>query len=422
MDHFQYKKGGLHAEDVPLARIAAEVGTPVYVYSTATLCRHYQIFDEALSGTDHLTCFAVKANSNLSVLASLARLGCGADVVSGGELARALAAGIPARRIVFSGVGKLPQEMDAALDAGIHQFNVESEPELEALSALASAKGMKAPVSLRINPDIDAKTHAKISTGRAENKFGIAWSRAHEAYAHAQSLPGIAIVGIDVHIGSQLTELGPFRAAFDRVAELVASLRAAGHGIERIDLGGGLGIPYQPDQPAPPLPSAYGAMVKEVASDLGCQIITEPGRLIAGNAGVLLTQVIYVKDGEDRRFVILDAAMNDLLRPAMYDAYHGIAPLIEPGPDAGRMTADFVGPVCETGDRFAKDRQTTTLAAGDLVVLRSAGAYGAVMASSYNTRPLVPEVLVHGADYAIIRPRIDVAALLAQDQLAPWLA
>lgn len=342
-------------------------------------------------------------------------------MVSGGELTRALRAGIPPQRIVFSGVGKTADEMAMALAAGIHQFNVESEPELDALSQMAVSLGQRAPVALRINPDVDAKTHAKISTGRAENKFGIAWDRARETYAHARSLPGIDIVGIDVHIGSQLTDLGPFRAAFDRVAELVAALRADGHKIARLDLGGGLGIPYEPGQPAPPSPQDYGLMVKEVASGLGCQIITEPGRLIAGNAGVLLSKVIYVKEGEARRFVILDAAMNDLLRPAMYDAYHAIAPVMEAALDAPTMPADFVGPVCETGDSFAKGRETTAVKAGDLVVMRSAGAYGAVMASSYNSRSLVPEVLVNGHEYAVIRPRVEVEDLLALDRVAPWL-
>lgn len=422
MDHFRHRGGRLCAEDVPLEAIADAVGTPVYVYSTATLERHYKVFDEALGDLDHLICFAVKANANLSVLKTLARLGCGADVVSGGELKRALAAGIPPQRIVFSGVGKTPGEMKAALEAGIHQFNVESEPELVALDAVAQATGRKAPVSLRINPDVDARTHAKISTGRSENKFGIAWRHARSAYAQAAALEGIAVVGVDVHIGSQLTDLDPFRAAFARIAELVAQLRDDGHDIRRIDLGGGLGIPYEPDRPAPPLPSDYGDMVRQVAAKLDCQIITEPGRLIAGNAGVLLSRVLYVKEGEARRFVVLDAAMNDLLRPAMYDAYHAIEPVTAPPADTELAPLDFVGPVCETGDTFARARLSPPVAAGDLVVLRSAGAYGAVMASSYNSRPLVPEVLVRGGEFALIRPRVSVETLMEMEGAAPWLA
>lgn len=421
MDHFHYRSGQLHAEDVPLAHIAQKVGTPLYVYSTATLEHHYKVFDGAFGDMDHLTCYAVKANSNMAVLRTLARLGCGADVVSLGELKRALAAGIPPENIVFSGVGKTGVEMTAALEAGIYQFNVESVPELDGLSAIASDMGLMAPVALRINPDVDAQTHAKISTGRAENKFGIAWQEARAAYAHAANLPGIDIVGVDVHIGSQLTALAPFRAAFDKVAGLVKTLRSDGHNIDRVDLGGGLGIPYDPDEPAPPLPRDYGMMVKEAASSLGCRIITEPGRLIAGNAGVLLSKVVYIKDGEKRRFIILDAAMNDLLRPAMYDAFHAVVPVEKPAYDAPFAPVDFVGPVCETGDTFASNRLTTALKPGDLVVLRSAGAYGAVMASSYNSRPLVPEVLVKGSDFAVIRPRVDIEALIAMDCLPPWL-
>jgi len=421
MDHFHYLNGRLHAEETPLEAIADAVGTPVYVYSTATLERHYRVFDEAMTGTDRLVCFAVKANSNLSVLRTLARLGCGADVVSGGELARALAAGIPAERIVFSGVGKTRDEMRAALEAGIHQFNVESEPELELLSAVAMEMGRQAPVALRINPDVDARTHAKISTGRAETKFGIAWRRARDVYAQAAALPGVAVVGVDMHIGSQLTDLEPFRAAFDRLTELVRMLRADGHRIDRVDLGGGLGIPYEPDRPAPPPPAAYGAMVREVAAALECQVITEPGRLIAGNAGVLLTRVLYIKAGEERCFAVLDAAMNDLLRPAMYDAWHAIAPVAEPRGDAPRAIYDFVGPVCETGDIFARARESAELQAGDLVVLRSAGAYGATMASTYNSRDLVPEVLVDGDRHAVIRRRVSPREMMELDAVAPWL-
>lgn len=422
MDHFSYRNGLLHAEEVPLDLIAAQAGTPAYVYSTATLERHYRVFDAALDGMPHLICFAVKANANLSVLATLARLGAGADVVSGGELKRALQAGIPPARIVFSGVGKTADEMARALAAGIHQFNVESEPELVSLAAIAAAQGRRAPVALRINPDIDARTHAKISTGRAETKFGIPWERAREAYRLAASLPAIEVVGIDVHIGSQLTDLEPFREAFSRVAALVAELRADGHGITRLDLGGGLGIPYLAEQPAPPAPDAYGAVVREVAAPLGCEIITEPGRLIAGNAGVLLARVLYLKEGAGgRRYLVIDAGMNDLLRPAIYDARHRIEPVRQAAADAPRTTVDVVGPVCESSDVFARDCVLPGLAPGDLVVLRSAGAYGAVMASTYNGRDLVPEILVRGDAFAIVRRRLGIDDMLAFEPSAPWL-
>lgn len=420
MDHFVYKDGVLHAEDVPLPEIAAGIGTPVYVYSSATLVRHYRVFDEALSGLDRLICFAVKANPNIAVLTTLARMGSGADVVSGGELLRARAAGIPAERIVFSGVGKTEAEMADALEAGILQFNVESEPELMTLDRIARDRGCQAPVALRINPDVDARTHEKISTGKAENKFGIPWSRAHEAYRLAASLEGIAIRGVDVHIGSQLTDLAPFAEAFGRVAGLVSELRAQGHEIETLDLGGGLGIPYEPDAPEPPAPADYGALIARLARPLGCRVLLEPGRLIAGNAGVLLARVLYVKDGESRRFVILDAAMNDLLRPALYDAYHAILPVREAQAPADQIY-DFVGPVCETGDRFARARRSPPLKAGDLVVLRSAGAYGAAMASCYNSRPLVPESMVEGARWATIRRRQPVADMMRLEACPPWL-
>jgi len=421
MDHFGYRKGVMHAEDVPLPRIAEDASTPVYVYSTATLTRHFHVFDSALDGIDHLTCFAVKANANLSVLRTLGRCGAGADVVSGGELTRAMTAGIPPERIVFSGVGKSREEMEAALKAGIHQFNVESMAELELLNNVARMRRRRAPVALRINPDVDAQTHAKIATGRAESKFGIAWRNARAAYAAARRMEGIEIVGIDVHIGSQLTDLGPFRAAFSRVAELVSVLRADGHAIDRLDLGGGLGIPYEPDAPTPPDPAAYGEMVREVAAPLGCKIITEPGRLIAGNAGVLLTRVLYVKEGEQRPFLVLDAGMNDLMRPAVYDAYHAILPVAEPAIDAATSPMDVVGPVCESADVFARARDLPPIAAGDLVVLRSAGAYGAVMASSYNSRALIGECLVSGAHAAIVRPRITPAQMMQWERVAPWL-
>ena len=421
MDHFTYRDGVLHAEDVAIPAIAAEVGTPFYVYSTATLARHVQVFEEALAGTDHLVCYSVKACGNIAVLRTLGRMGTGMDVVSGGELARALAAGIPGDRIVFSGVGKTREEMRAALEAGIRQFNVESEPELEALSEVAAAMGAAAPITIRVNPDVDAKTHAKIATGKAENKFGIPIGRAREVYATAASLPGIQVVGIDVHIGSQLTDLAPFEAAFRAVAELTAALRADGHDIRRLDLGGGLGIPYQRSNAAPPLPFDYGALIKRTCGDLGCEIQIEPGRLIAGNAGLLVASVIYVKEGQDRRFLILDAAMNDLIRPAMYDAWHDIVPVAEPGEDAAIGPVDIVGPVCETGDTFARARPMPPVSAGDLVAFRSAGAYGAVMSSEYNARPLIPEVLVDSDQFAVIRPRPTYAEMIGRDRLPDWL-
>lgn len=420
MDHFTYRAGQLHAEDVPLDRIAEAVGTPFYCYSTATLERHYRVFTEALDSLDHLICFAVKANSNLAVIATLARLGAGADVVSGGELKRALIAGVPPERIVFSGVGKTPDEMAAALDAGIYQFNVESEPELQALNDIAVGRGQRAPIAFRINPDVDARTHAKISTGKSENKFGIPWTRARDVYARARQMPGIDVVGLDMHIGSQLTDLEPFRAAFARVVDLVDALRGDGHNIGRLDLGGGLGIPYQPDRPAPPHPREYGAAIAEAVADVGCRIIVEPGRLIAGNAGILVSRVLYLKQGEARTFVVVDAAMNDLMRPAVYDAYHDIVPVAQ-AQAVLDQTVDYVGPVCESSDRFAKDRAAPALKPGDLVAIKSAGAYGAVMASTYNTRPLVPEILARGADFAVIRRRLEVDDIIAMDQVPAWL-
>ncbi len=421
MDHFNYAGGRLHAEDVPIERIAEAVGTPFYVYSTATLERHYRVFDEALAGTDHLIAYALKANGNLAVIATLARLGAGADVVSGGELAKALAAGVPAGRIVFSGVGKTEAEMRHALEAGIRQFNVESEPELAVLDRVARAMGKVAPITVRVNPDVDARTHAKIATGKSENKFGIPISRARAVYAHAATLAGVRIVGIDVHIGSQLTELAPFETAFTRIAGLAADLRADGHEISRLDLGGGLGIPYRRSNEAPPLPFDYGAMIKRTVGHLGCEIAIEPGRLIVGNAGLLVTRVIYRKQGEGRDFLIVDAAMNDLIRPAMYDAWHDIVPVVEPAPDTPVGPVDVVGPVCETGDTFARSRDLPRLEAGALVAFRSAGAYGAVMSSEYNARPLVPEVLVQGDHFAVIRKRPTYAEMLARDTLPAWL-
>ena len=421
MDHFLYKNGQLMAEDVALADIAAAVGTPFYAYSAATLTRHYQLFTEALSPLPHNVCFAIKSLSNLAVLKLLGDLGAGMDVVSGGEYLRAKAAGVPGERIVFSGVGKTRDEMRMALTGGVRQFNVESEPELLALSAVATELGLTAPITLRINPDVDAKTHEKIATGKKENKFGIPISKAREVYAQAARLPGLQVVGIDVHIGSQLTELAPFEAAFSKVAELTEQLRADGHTITRLDLGGGLGIPYTRSNEAPPLPLDYGALIKRTLGHLGCEIEIEPGRLISGNSGVLVSEVIYVKRGEDRTFLIVDAAMNDLVRPSMYGAHHDIVPLVEAEAGAEMQDYDVVGPVCETGDTFAKARALPALAAGDLLAFRSAGAYGAVMASEYNTRPLVPEVLVQGDHFAVIRARPTFDEILNRDTIPAWL-
>lgn len=421
MDHFNYRAGVLHAEEVPLPEIAHAVGTPVYVYSTATLTRHYRVVDEALSGMDHLVCFAVKANSNLAVLALIGSLGAGMDVVSGGEYRRARAAGVPGERIVFSGVGKSREEMRLALEGGIRQFNVESEPELRALSEVAAELGVAAPVAIRVNPDVDARTHAKIATGKAENKFGVPIGRAREVYGEAARLPGIEIVGIDVHIGSQLVELAPYEAAYRKVAELTEALRADGHAIRRLDLGGGLGIQYRRSNEAPPLPFDYGEVVRRTVGHLGCEIEVEPGRVIAGNAGVLLARVIYRKEGEGRRFLILDAAMNDLIRPAMYDAWHDIVPVEEPEPGAETETVDVVGPICETGDTFARGRALAPVAEGELVAFRSAGAYGAVMASEYNSRLLVPEVLVSGDHYDVVRARPNFDEMLKRDTIPSWI-
>lgn len=421
MDHFLYRSGILHAEDVPIPEIAAAVGTPFYVYSTATLERHYRLFTEALDPLPHLVCFAVKSNSNVAVLKVLGDLGAGMDVVSGGEYLRARAAGVPGERIVFSGVGKTRAEMRLALEGGIRQFNVESEPELMALSEVAAGMGLKAPIALRVNPDVDAKTHEKIATGKSENKFGIPIARAREVYALAGTLPGIEVCAVDVHIGSQLTDLAPFEQAYLKVADLTRALRADGHNIRRLDLGGGLGIPYTRSNEAPPLPMDYGALIKRTVGDLGCEIEIEPGRLISGNAGLLVSGVIYVKAGEGRDFLILDAAMNDLVRPSMYGAHHDIVPVVEPGAGAAAQPFDVVGPVCETGDTFAKAREMPALAAGDLVAFRSAGAYGAVMASEYNTRPLVPEVLVRGDHFAVIRARPTFDEILNRDTIPEWL-
>lgn len=421
MDHFLYRNGTLHAEDVALTEIAADVGTPFYVYSSATLVRHYRLFTESLAPLPHLVCFAVKSNGNVAVLKTLAAEGAGMDVVSQGEYLRARAAGVPGQRIVFSGVGKTRGEMRIALEGGIRQFNVESEPELRALSEVATSLGVVAPVALRVNPDVDARTHEKIATGRKENKFGIPISRAREVYAEAARLKGLEIVGVDVHIGSQLTELEPFEQAYRKIAELTAVLRADGHVIRRLDLGGGLGIPYTRSNEAPPLPADYGAMVKRTVGHLGCEIEIEPGRLISGNAGLLVSAVIYDKEGEGRNFLILDAAMNDLVRPSMYGAHHDIVPVREPPIAAPTRPYDVVGPVCETGDTFAKGRDLPILAPGDLVAFRSAGAYGAVMASEYNARPLVPEVLVSGDQFAVIRARPSFDEMISRDRIPSWL-
>ena len=421
MDHFNYVDGLLHAEDVPLTVIAAQVGTPVYVYSAATLTRHFKLFQQALEWTDHLVCFAVKSNSNLAVLKLLGDLGAGMDIVSAGEYARARAAGVPGSRIVFSGVGKTAGEMRLALEGGIRQFNVESEPELELLSQVASSLGVVAPIAVRVNPDVDAKTHEKIATGKSENKFGIPIAKARAVYARAAALPGIEVVGIDMHIGSQLTDLEPYRLAYAKMADLTRALRADGHDIRRLDMGGGLGIPYRRDNNAPPLPIEYGQVIREAVGDLGCEIEIEPGRNISGNAGILLSSVIYLKQGEGRDFLILDAAMNDLIRPAMYAAHHDIVPVVEQVPGTPVAPHDVVGPVCETGDTFEKAVDLPRLSAGDLVALRSAGAYGAVMASEYNSRPLVPEVLVRGDHFAVIRARPTLEEMLGRDTIPEWL-
>ncbi|WP_439122034.1 diaminopimelate decarboxylase [Marivita sp.] len=421
MDHFLYRDGELYVEDVSVADIAASVGTPFYLYSTATLTRHFQLFDEALDGMDHMVCYAMKAASNQAILKTLSELGAGMDVVSGGEYARAKAAGVPGDRIVFSGVGKTRSEIRLALEGGIRQFNVESEPEMRVISEVAASLGKTAPITVRVNPDVDAKTHAKIATGKSENKFGIPISKAREVYAEAAALPGIEVIGIDVHIGSQLTDLDPYELAYRKVAELTEQLRADGHTIKRLDLGGGLGIPYTRSNEAPPLPSDYGAMIKRTVGHLGCEIEIEPGRLIAGNAGILVSRVIYVKQGEGRQFLILDGAMNDLIRPAMYDAHHDIVPVIEPAAGVEQQAYDIVGPVCESGDTFAKNRMMPPLEAGALVAFRSAGAYGAVMSSEYNTRPLVPEVLAKGDQFAVIRKRPDFDEIINRDTIPPWL-
>jgi diaminopimelate decarboxylase len=421
MHHFAYRAGVMHAEAVDLGGLADAVGTPFYCYSTATLERHYRVFAGAFADVPALVCYAMKANSNQAVIATLARLGAGADVVSGGELKRALAAGVPPEKVMFSGVGKSAAELAAAVDAGILCINVESEPELDLLSGIAAAKGRTACVSVRVNPDIDARTHAKIATGKSENKFGIPISRAREVYAHAGRLKGVRVVGVDMHIGSQITDLQPFDDAFALLSEFVHMLRADGHHIEHVDLGGGLGIPYREDNEPPPDPAAYAAVVKRATRGLNCTLVFEPGRMIVGNAGILVTRVLYVKRGEAKHFVIVDAAMNDLIRPTLYEAHHDLRPVNEPPASAPRIVADIVGPICETGDYLALDREMVQPAPGDLIAIMTAGAYGAVQAGTYNTRALVPEVLVNGDRWALVRPRLDVDALIALDRLPPWL-
>ncbi len=420
MHHFAYRDGVLHAEAVDLVDLAAAVGSPFYCYSTATIERHYQVFTHAFADVSALVCYAMKANSNQAVIKTLARLGAGADVVSEGELKRARAAGIPPHKIMFSGIGKTAHELALAVEEGILCVNVESEPELELLSAIAHAKGRIVHVSLRVNPDVDARTHAKIATGKSENKFGIPISHAREVYARAAKLPGLRATGVDMHIGSQITDLAPFDDAFALLSEFVRTLRADGHTISHLDLGGGLGIPYREDNEPPPHPDAYAAIVKRATRDLGCTLIFEPGRLIVGNAGILITRVLYLKRGETKSFVIVDAAMNDLIRPTLYEAHHDIRPVREADPARPRIVADVVGPVCESGDFLALDRDLPEPRPGDLLAIMSAGAYGAVQAGTYNTRPLIPEVLVREGEWAVVRPRLDAEALIGLDRLPPW--
>jgi len=421
MNHFDYRNGVLHAEAVNLIELADAVGTPFYCYSTATLERHYRVFSDAFADEKALVCYALKANSNQSVLRTLAKLGAGADVVSGGELKRALAAGVPPGKILFSGIGKTEAELRAALEAEILCINIESEPELELLSRLAAETGRTARISVRVNPDVDSGSHAKISTGKSENKFGVPLGRAREVYARAAKLPGIRVTGVDMHIGSQITDLVPLEAAFRLLAEFVQTLRADGHAISHVDFGGGLGIPYYLDQEAPPEPAAYASVVKRVTHNLGCTLMFEPGRMIVGNAGILVTRVIYVKHGEAKNFVIIDAAMNDLIRPTLYEAHHDILPVVAAANFAPTIVADVVGPVCESGDYLALDRTLPEPKPGDLLAIMTAGAYGAVQSGTYNTRALVPEVLVKDDQYAVVRPRIEIDDLIAMDKPAPWL-
>jgi diaminopimelate decarboxylase len=421
MHHFAYRNGVLHAEAVNLVDLAQAVGTPFYCYSTATLARHYKVFADAFADVPALVCYSLKANSNQAVVKTLAALGAGADVVSEGELKRARAAGIPPDKIMFSGIGKTARELAAAVDERVLCVNVESEAELELLSSIAAGKGREVCVSVRVNPDVDARTHAKIATGKAENKFGIPISRARDVYARAAKLPGLKVTGVDMHIGSQITELEPFDDAFALLSDFVRALRADGHAISHVDLGGGLGIPYREDNEPPPHPEAYAALVKRATRDLGCTLIFEPGRLIVGNAGILVTRVLYLKRGEAKTFVIVDAGMNDLIRPTLYEAHHDIRPVRETRAGARRVVADVVGPVCESGDFLALDRDMAAPQPGDLLAIMTAGAYGAVQAGTYNTRALVPEVLVREGEWALVRPRLEVADLIALDRLPPWL-
>jgi diaminopimelate decarboxylase len=421
MNHFDYRNGVLHAEAVDLVALADAVGTPFYCYSTATLERHYRVFADAFGDVDALVCYALKANSNQSVLRTLAKLGAGADVVSGGELKRVLAAGIPPNKILFSGVGKIEAELRQALVTDVLCINVESEPELELLSRLAVEMGRVARISVRVNPDVDSGSHAKISTGKSANKFGVPLKHARAVYARAAKLPGIEVTGVDVHIGSQITDLKPLEAAFRLLVDFVHTLRADGHTISHVDFGGGLGIPYHLDRTAPPAPAAYAEMVKRVSHNLGCTLMFEPGRMIVGNAGILVTRVIYLKHGDGKNFVVIDAAMNDLIRPTLYEAHHDILPVRLAEPGARTILADVVGPVCETGDYLALGRTMPEPKSGDLLAIMTAGAYGAVQSSSYNTRALIPEVLVKDDQYAVVRPRLEVDALIAMDKVAPWL-
>jgi len=421
MHHFAYRDRVLHAEAVNLAALADIVGTPFYCYSSATIERHYNVFAAAFADVDALVCYALKANSNQAVVTTLARLGAGADVVSEGELLRALTAGVPPQRIVFSGVGKTPRELALAVEHCILCVNVESESELELLSSIATAKARTADISIRVNPDVDPKTHAKIATGKAENKFGIPISRAAEVYARAAKLKGVRAIGVDMHIGSQIIDLQPFRDSFALLAEFVGVLRADGHTISHIDVGGGLGVPYREDNEPPPDPSAYAAIVKSATQNLGCRLILEPGRLIVGNAGILVTRVLHVKHGDAKNFVVVDAGMNDLIRPTLYDAHHDIRPVRQPAAGQGRIVADVVGPVCESGDYFALDRELAVPEAGDCLALMTAGAYGATQSGTYNSRPLAPEVLVRKHEWAIVRPRAGIEDLIALDRLPPWL-
>ncbi len=421
MHHFAYRDGVLSAEAVDLVTLAEAVGTPFYCYSTATLERHYRVFAEAFADVPSLICYSIKANSNQAVIATLARLGAGADVVSEGALKRARAAGIAPEKIIFSGIGKSARELARAVDEGIFCVNVESEAELALLSSIAAGKGRTMNVSLRVNPDVDALTHEKIATGTAEDKFGIPIGRARAVYAEAAKLPGLKVAGVDVHIGSQIIDLAPFETAFRMVADFVRVLRGDGHRITHVDLGGGLGIPYYEDNDPPPDPQAYGALVKRAMRGLDCKLIFEPGRLIVGNAGIVLTRVLYLKRGEAKNFVVVDAGMTELIRPTLYDAHHNLRPVVEPAPNARRMVADVVGPVCESGDFLALDRDLVEPKPGDLLAIMSAGAYGAVQGGTYNTRALAPEVLVRDGEWALVRPRLEVDQLIGLDRLPPWL-